>query len=123
MRSSFTFARFQRSTATESSVSMEPICAMMLRASASFEVTGPGSAVAAEATANAIATTQTTAGMWRILDLIAGSPSGGRNYALPRTRGTSQGREGNSLLGQLQPENKPKSAQSCLLTTITNTPF
>src|SRR6187200_1673738 len=56
---------------------------MMLCASASFEATGPGSAVAAEVVPKLIATTHATAGMWRILKLIAGSPSGGRNDAAP----------------------------------------
>src|SRR5438067_8408530 len=86
---SLTFARFQRSTADDTCVSSELISEMMFCASASFEATGPGSAVAAEATPKAIAITQTTAGMWRILDLITDSPSGGKlgsNDALPLPR-------------------------------------
>ena len=86
MRSSFTLARFQRSTADESCVSIVLICEMMLCASASFEATGPGSAVAAEASPKASAMTHATAGMWRILDLIAGSPSGGEKTASPLPR-------------------------------------
>jgi hypothetical protein len=63
MRSSLTFARFQRSTAEESSVSIVLICAMMLCASACFDATGPGSALAAEAMPKATAKTHATAGM------------------------------------------------------------
>ena len=84
MRSSLTFARFQRSTADESCVSIVLICEMMLCASACFDATGPGSAVAAEVTLMATATTQTTAGMWRILDLITESPSGGEKTTRSR---------------------------------------
>src|ERR1051326_525839 len=86
MRPSLTFARFHLSIADESCVSIVLICEIMLCASASFEATGPGSAVAAEASPKASAMTHATAGMWRILDLIAGSPSGGEKTASPLPR-------------------------------------
>jgi hypothetical protein len=66
---------------------------------------------------------QATAGRWRILDLMAGSPSGGRNDALPLPRARHEGQEGNSLVGRSQGQNKPKSAQSFMLASITKTPI
>jgi 3D (Asp-Asp-Asp) domain-containing protein len=58
--------------------------------------------------------------MWWILKLITGLPVRGQKNA-PSPQGTSQGAEGNSLLGRLQADNKPKSAQSFMLASITKT--
>ena len=51
-----------------------------------------------------------------------GIPVRGQRLRAPSPLGTSQAREGNSLPGRAQPENKPKSAQSFMLASITNTP-
>ena len=109
MRTSFTFAWFQRSIATDTWVSSELICEMMLCASACFEATGPLSAVAAEVTPKATTTTQSNAGMWPDSQTDARLPVRGKKAALgaPWERHKP---EGNSLSGCLQGAEQAKNA-------------
>src|SRR4029079_15074949 len=120
-RSSFTFAKFQRSIAAETWRSRDSICPMICCASACLPATVPGSAVAALTVPRATAIAQRNAGMWRIFERITNLSVGGK---MARSgRGASQGQEGNSLSGRPQGTNKPKSTAICASGTRTNGPI